>query len=1466
MRFKIRSILILFIIFSITINGFTFSNIDKETQDNYENDAAQTGPEVFTLTDFEGVIETTIASPQTSRGPSARDPPGLYNGLINYSDVLLIINNDSAISKDIGNYFAENRGLPDENICNISTSTAETINGATFTDMRSQIEDHITSNGLRTKINYIVTTKGIPLRVNWGACVDAELALILGGYSGSIGQGGYLPNPYYNDEERFSKEKYDFYLVTRLTGYTAAEAKGLVDKAELSYGKRGMFMLDVSPGRDVGGYKVGNDWMRSAYTILNNKGFNVTLDETTPFITDTKNVSGYTSWGSNDGAYTTNIVLNANLEQDSDGDGVPNLWYAQRDSGDTWARNDTDVYSASWAVNLTRNTVTANTTKLSQNVTVKPGYRYYMSGFANLTNMSSTGKGAYLQIAARDKFDNIVKYYNGSARRPDTNDYISLKQVPYEPIAGVTKLTVSVVVEECSGSIYIDLIRLFEIKPNNTYIPGGITETYVSTGGRTFAYPPTYGQSLIADQVREGVTGVKGYVYEPLLDAIAHPDILFDRYTDGYNLAESYYMASIKLSWMDVVVGDPKVAPYMDELAELTASSADLNFSIEEPTEGEEVTIQATIYNSGKRSADNFKTQFYIGDPKGAGTPLGTEQSITIAGGSSGIVEYTWDTSFLSGVYNIYLKFDVDDSIMEPEETEDTINRTIYINSRPEVESYWFSGNSLKRTEILTIKISGNDLETPESGLICYAEFKPSNADAGYPWETFPQPQYFDQNWTYLYTINTTVTTGSYDVRIMFSDNHTPDHPGLSDWTVITEVFEISNNAPDILGLLPSRWDLNRTENVSFEIKANDIETANVDLTCELYIQYPDSGMWHLLGQCVLANDSWYYTYQPPATADLGVYSFRALAYDDDSPQGVSAYKTLDNLIEVKNNPVVINNISVNAPEVYRLNDLEVAVQVNDIEDPDEDMFGTVEYRYNGTFQSDWKALSKFSYRLEKGEGIWYTNFKPAKTAAPGNYDFRAMFTDLDGGTFGWSYLTNAVNVLNNPPHVESLTTSDEIVVQGEDSIEITVQGYDVENTRSELKCEIQVIYEGDYAGDSSSDQWRSINTSLVKNYWKGVFQSEETDQLGFYHIRTRLLDPDIILNTGDGSDDEYWIVFLSEFNIRSGFPDFKEITIEPDTVSIGDPVNIRVTTMGNLTENSELTCIIEFQSQDISDTTWVQLDVTFDRTTEEGVWLVEIPAGNLQQSGTYNFRLRFLHSILGVTPWIYPENDLTVNSGKSSSSTEEAGALSQAYMIGIIIIVIIVVIITIFFFMRIRKKKDRLKKPEGTDVPVLDAQVVGDQWLPGGERGPSPGLPGSQDAYGSAGQAPAVMTAEPVAAGTGALPGTVLPQVSEPYDYSVQPVPFEERDMPLDYQGGRDEGTSAETTNTTGFQEEASPVPQPFPSLPPGPDLEDIDDDVPEEITESEPGDEVGEAGDIKARKLKNEDESDQENDIQDY
>jgi len=93
------------------------------------------------------------------------------------------------------------------------------------------------------------------------------------------------------------------------------------------------------------------------------------------------------------------------------------------------------------------------------------------------------------------------------------------------------------------------------------FAPGALADTAVSTSARTFL-PTTGGQSLMTDLIARGLTGAKGYTDEPLLQAIASPTIVFDRYTAGYTLAESFYAASHFVGWEDVIIGDPLCCPY----------------------------------------------------------------------------------------------------------------------------------------------------------------------------------------------------------------------------------------------------------------------------------------------------------------------------------------------------------------------------------------------------------------------------------------------------------------------------------------------------------------------------------------------------------------------------------------------------------------------------------------------------------------------------------------------------------------------------------------------------------------------------------------------------------------------------------------------------------------------------------------------------------------------------------------
>ncbi len=97
---------------------------------------------------------------------------------------------------------------------------------------------------------------------------------------------------------------------------------------------------------------------------------------------------------------------------------------------------------------------------------------------------------------------------------------------------------------------------------NDKQYPGGfarrsVAVTLVSTNARSFTHPTNYGQSLIADLLRLGISGAAGHTWEPVLAGVPRPYIFLYDYAKGVPAIEAYYRSLAYLGWMNVYVGDP---------------------------------------------------------------------------------------------------------------------------------------------------------------------------------------------------------------------------------------------------------------------------------------------------------------------------------------------------------------------------------------------------------------------------------------------------------------------------------------------------------------------------------------------------------------------------------------------------------------------------------------------------------------------------------------------------------------------------------------------------------------------------------------------------------------------------------------------------------------------------------------------------------------------------------------------
>ena len=218
-------------------------------------------------------------------------------------NVLIVVNDNSPVSRSIGEYYALRRAIPARNVCHLRTTTEEVIPRSQFNlEVAGPIADYLKKNNLVESVLYIVTTLGVPLKIPGTdglggdeAAVDSELTLL---YSDIMGVphtiAGSVPNPFFGRKnDKFSHPQFPIYLVTRLAAYDFTEVKGIIDRSLLA-ANHGKFVIDLS----TSGYPDGETWLANAASLL--PPDRVVLDKTSGVVYDQTDVIGYASWGSND--------------------------------------------------------------------------------------------------------------------------------------------------------------------------------------------------------------------------------------------------------------------------------------------------------------------------------------------------------------------------------------------------------------------------------------------------------------------------------------------------------------------------------------------------------------------------------------------------------------------------------------------------------------------------------------------------------------------------------------------------------------------------------------------------------------------------------------------------------------------------------------------------------------------------------------------------------------------------------------------------------------------------------------------------------------------------------------------------------------------------------------------------------------------------------------------------------------
>jgi len=217
--------------------------------------------------------------------------------------VVIVVNANDSSSVAIGEYYAQKRGIPLDNIIGLKTSTKETISLKEYVDTISnplldELLDGEWISGVKSvnkdeygrerlsvavhRISYLVTIRGIPLRfsndpeyliaentqipkqfnVNRGS-VDSELALLPG--PPGLSMTALVPNPYFEGKPVSEADANRMIKVSRLDGPKQSDVIRLIDRtleAE-EFGLIGRAYIDSG-----GPHAKGDEWINASGELI----------------------------------------------------------------------------------------------------------------------------------------------------------------------------------------------------------------------------------------------------------------------------------------------------------------------------------------------------------------------------------------------------------------------------------------------------------------------------------------------------------------------------------------------------------------------------------------------------------------------------------------------------------------------------------------------------------------------------------------------------------------------------------------------------------------------------------------------------------------------------------------------------------------------------------------------------------------------------------------------------------------------------------------------------------------------------------------------------------------------------------------------------------------------------------------------------------------------------------------------
>jgi hypothetical protein len=618
-------------------------------------------------------------------------------------------------------------------------------------------------------------------------------------------------------------------------------------------------------------------------------------------------------------------------------------------------------------------------------------------------------------VEAVDQNGNILST-NTSSSKPFETNWVDAA-LRFRPDPNVTafriRIPIDVVATSTSGSVFLDSLSFRAIRPHMTWVDGSIAETAVSTGGRSFTIDTTYGQSLVADLLEDGVSGVKGYVYEPYLTAVGQPSVLLGMYSQGFSFAEANAAANTYISWMGVTVGDPKMAPYIDTIHDIHLLDARLqdNLSV-----GRTGFIEVGLENLGMAGAEGELEIINIqGSVLMTSSPLSVPAG-DLSGSRTSVIIPVTPTQ--SGWLDVRIRYTHDNTSSFERDTENNfIMIRFWVNAPPSIDAMYCDQPEYARGDSFLCTVLTSDDEKVESVTMGWTVLCSTCILNNTTWLQGPMGTTDNgSTWEAMITLPINISTGGLALHVI-----AVDRLGMQDEQTTTNVSKVLDAA--------AAW---------FGPHASSADTSWLGVT-PLPTTSPNGilrGVNNTITGCVLDVDHNTNTEQPQFLVERGTLG--ELAYVEKPDSNHHCYVTtffLENgssltsiSMEMRTNtgslvmqrtikvedvhPTIdIRFVNSNNTELDRIIDSDDEFIIIRVEDVD-DIFGT----YLGDIELSWPGFGSLTLPLEGqvgGDEVTIQLNPPSESLESGDVIFDIRIQDSNGAT---SALTTSLPLFLNAP------------------------------------------------------------------------------------------------------------------------------------------------------------------------------------------------------------------------------------------------------------------------------------------------------------------------------------------------------------------------------------------------------------------------------------------------------------------